>query len=305
MRCIPRTMKRTTLAYSICVALILLVDACSSLPALRTDVPRTAAKLVVGPVNLQTAITKSAQMYSFDEEPSPENEPHVLAQLMDETETTAQRLLTEHLTQRPEFAVVQFADTRRLQADLGNGERPWNEDQLLSLGRVTGADIVVDAHILDYGVVRWQYWVTGWLTHASIATTIVGFASAWNPAAIGAYLAVDATTDFPLWWGGAHAFGWAFRPVRIQMHALQTSPCEGLVWTEQELIIKVPGKALAEYSPEAQRRKDVQLQANLNRALASLAESAEEKLARTPCTESGQPEMISHFSIWSILDFLY
>ena len=128
---------------------------------------------------------------------------------------------------------------------------------------------------------------------------------AWNPAAIGAYLAFDATTDLPIWWGGAQIFGWAFRPVRIQMHALQSSPCEGLVWTEQELVIKVPGKALAEYSPEKQRRKDIQLTVNLDKALGALTESAGEKLSRQPCTESGKPDAISNFSVWSVLDLLY
>jgi hypothetical protein len=229
----------------------------------------------------------------------------VLAQLTDETETTAQRLLTEHLTQRPEFTVVPFADVRRAQADLSGTTRSWSEEHLLSLGHATGADFVVDAHILDYGVVRWQYWVAGWLTHASVATTVVGFASAWNPAAIGAYLAVDATTDLPLWWGGAHVFGWAFRPVRVQLHAFQMISCEGMVLTEQELLLKVPGKTLAGYPPEQQKRKEVQLHVNLDKALAALAERAGKKLAGQPCTETGQPKTISNFSFWSALDLLH
>lgn len=172
-------------------------------------------------------------------------------------------------------------------------------------GRSAGADLIVDAHILDYGVVRWQYAATGLVVHASAELLAVGLASAWNPVALGAWAAFDITTDIPLWFGGAQVSGWAFRPVRIQIHALQIEPCEGMIWTEQELVLKVPGKTLEEYAPEQQRRKEVQLNVNLDKALAALAERAGKTLTRQPCAESGQLDTISNFSVWSVLDFLY
>lgn len=300
-----RIQLNTLPAFRLCVILIFLTSACSGLSDSLTLEPHVPLKLLVGPVSLQAAITESKQIHSFEVAPSPESDPTLLAQLVNETETKAQRLLTEHLARHNGFSVLPFSETRRLQADLGSDKTTWNEEQLVALGRLADVDMVIDAHILDYGVVRWQYWVTGWLTHASIATTIVGLVSAWNPAAIGAYLAFDATTDLPIWWGGAQIFGWAFRPVRIQLHAFQVRPCGGIIWTEQEMVVKVPGKELEAYPPEDQRRKEVQLEANLTKALATFAESAGEKLTRRLCTENGQPESISNFSVWSVLDLLY
>jgi hypothetical protein len=201
--------------------------------------------------------------------------------------------------------VIPFEEARRLHADLAPPHTPLTEAQIAELGRRSGADIVITGLIHDYGKVRWQYWVTGWLTHVTIATSIVGAASGWNPAVIGTYLAVDATTDFPLWWGGGSAFGWAFRPVRLHADATQITNCGGLVWTQEELVVKVPGKALEEYPEDLRRKKEVQLEANLKRAMQSVAETAGEKLALQACDEDGKPEQISTFSILSILDLLY
>ena len=133
----------------------------------------------------------------------------------------------------------------------------------------------------------------------------VGFATAWNPAAIGIYLAVDATTDFPLWYGGASIFGWAFRPVRVHADMVQTRNCRGLIWSHDELVVRVPGKTLADYPPLQQSRKEIQLEANLNRVMGQIAESIGDSLALQPCNSSGMPKRISSFSVRSVLDLLY
>ncbi len=269
------------------------------------EAAKSPLKLVVGPVALDAAITKSTQIHSFDDPPSPETEATVLATLLDETQAHAQQALTAALARHARFTVVPFEDARRAQPDVASPAVAWTHEELLALGRAAQADLVVDAHILDYGVVRWQYWVTGWLAHASIATTIVGLASSWNPAAIGAYLAVDATTDLPLWWGGAQVFGWAFRPVRMQVDVLQLTPCEGLIWNQQELVVKVPGDELAHYTPDERTKKEVQLDINLHRAATAIADDAAAALDRQPCDEQGRPKPIDTFSLWRWLDVLH
>jgi len=286
------------------ICLSLLFSGCATLTGTPTNAQKIPLKVVVGPVSLEAPITKSTQIHSFEEAPSPEAEPVILTQLIDEIQTKAQQLLTENLARQEGLRVVPFAETRRLLADLAPSGTKLEETQLRELANQTGAEFVITVVIHDYGVVRWQYWVTGWLLHVSIATTIVGVATAWNPIAVGAYLAVDATTDFPLWWGGASVFGWAFRPVRVHVDALQFNGCEGLVWTDDELAVKVPGKILAEYSPEDRRKKEIQLEANLNRAMAELAETVGQKLQLQPCIDDGRPTKIGGFSIMSLLDLL-
>ena len=122
---------------------------------------------------------------------------------------------------------------------------------------------------------------------------------------MGAYLAVDATTDFPLWYGGAYIFGWAFRPVRVHVEAVQTTNCRGVVWSEDELAVKVPGKALEEYPPEQQSKKEIQLEVNLRHVMTDIAETVGPKLKLQPCQADGTPKKISSFSVWSVFDLLY
>lgn len=85
---------------------------------------------------LEAAHTKSTQIHSFDEAPSPENEPVILSQLEDEIEVKAQRVLTG-LSQQQGLDVVPFQDTRRISPDIATHAKVWNEEQLLKLGKLT------------------------------------------------------------------------------------------------------------------------------------------------------------------------
>jgi hypothetical protein len=299
MHCCPLIRSTITLGLVLCTV------GCSTLGQPPQETPSAPIKIVVGPVFLEAPITKTSQVRSFDETPSPEQEQVLLPQLIEEIETNAQRLLTEAFFQQKGLTVVPFDDARRLHADLAAPHTPLTDAQISELGRRSGADIVITGLLHDYGAVRWQYWVAGWLTHVTIATSIVGAASGWNPAVIGIYLAVDGATDFPLWWGGASVFGVAFRPVRLHLDATQMTNCEGLTWTKEELAIKVPGTTLAEYPEELRGKKETQLEANLKRAAGNIAEAAGEKLALQACDKDDKPEQINTFSILSILDYLY
>ncbi|MDP3092045.1 MAG: hypothetical protein Q8N04_15330 [Nitrospira sp.] len=81
-------------------------------------------KVVVEPIILEAPITKSTQIHSFDEAPSPEIESVILAQLVDEIQTKAQRLLTEHLARQGGVLVVPFDETRRILADIAPSDSP-------------------------------------------------------------------------------------------------------------------------------------------------------------------------------------
>jgi hypothetical protein len=78
-----------------------------------------------------------------------------------------------------------------------------------------------------------------------------------------------------------------------------------LVWSQQELIVKVPGKALSGYTPDEQRKREIPLDVNLHKAIDILAENSAETLVQQPCNERGEPQKVGGFSFWSWLDFLY
>jgi hypothetical protein len=267
----------------------------------RTGSPLT---IVVGPVTFEAPVTKSKQIYTFEENPDPEVDRQLLPALINDIEVKAQRLVTEKLAAYQGIRVIPFDETRRLLADIASAGTPLTEAQIQTLGQQTGADHVVTGLIHDYGKVRWQYWLAGWVAHVVVATTIVGFATGWNPAAIGAYLAIDATTDFPIWYGGAEIFGFAFRPVRFHLGAVQIRPCPGDIWSRDELMVRVPGKQLEQYPENEQHLKHVQLEANLERAVAAVTEEAAEALEMRPCAQNHEAKPISSFSWASIFDLL-
>jgi hypothetical protein len=128
--------------------------------------PNPPLKVVVAPIALEAAITKSTQIHSFDEAPSPEREPVLLQQLEDEIQVGAQRHLTEQFARQKGFDIVPFRDVRRLSADINLADNPWTEEQHRALGRQMNADFVISGRILDYGHVRWQYSLAGLIVHA-------------------------------------------------------------------------------------------------------------------------------------------
>lgn len=271
------------------IVLPLLTAGCSLLWSRSLPAPDPAMKVLVGPITMDATIKRSTQIHSFEDVPSPEVEPTLRAQLIQEVELHAQSLLTEQLARQEGFEVISFQDARRIQAQLGPLDMRLTKEQLLTLARQTGADVVLFGRIHDYGSLKWQHWVTGWISVASAHTTIVGALTAWNPIAMGGYLAYDLVTDLPLWYGGVYVLGWAFRPVHIELEAIQLAGCEVQSWDDQELVIR-SGKALAAHPPEQRRRKEVQLQVNLEQALQKAAEAAGRELRRQACTTARDDE---------------
>ena len=272
-----------------------------------TDAPDRSASpltIAVGPVTFEAPVTKSPEIYTFENRPDAEMDRQLLPILINDIEVIAQRIYTEQLATHPGIRVIPFDETRRLLADIRSDGKPLTEAQIQTLGQQTGADHVVTGLIHDYGAVRWQYWVSGWLAHASVEGAIVGLATAWNPAALAAYMAIDLATDLPIWYGGAEIFGWAFRPVRLHLDAIQVKPCPGEIWSRDELVVRVPGKRLAEYPKDQQHLKHVQLEANLHKAVEELAVEAADALNVQPCLENGKAKPLRGFSWASLFDLL-
>lgn len=69
-------------------------------------------------------------MQTFEETPPEEIEPVIRAQLSEEVELKAQRLLTEQLAAPPRFRVLSLSEPRRLAGNLGVRRDPLTEAQL-------------------------------------------------------------------------------------------------------------------------------------------------------------------------------
>ena len=241
-------------------------------------------KILVAPVTMEAPIKRSQQIYSFETPPSQETEPSIRAELIQVVEVKAQEVLTQYLAEQPGFTVVPFTEARGLIRNLHLSGLKLDDGQLQALGKEAGADILVSARIGAYGSVPWKYWLTGLATQNVAELIVLGLATGWNPIAIGVWFGTDVLLiDLPLWAGGAYIFGWAFRPVEIEVEAIQIDDCSGQIWKKTEFVNLVPGKTLTQYPPEERKKKEVQLAANLDHAMMNLAESAGKRLRKKPC----------------------
>src|SRR5581483_3206273 len=261
--------------------------------------PSPPLRVLVGPVQMEAPISNSAKIYSFDQKPPKDLEPDIRADLIAFVEAKAQQRLIDHVGDQPGFIVVPFEEARRLVTGAAV-QGPWTTGQLKAIGEQARADIVLSAKILDYGAVPAKYWVTGLVTHSVAGLLVLGFATGWNPAAIGAYIAWE-TPDIFIWGGGAYVLGWAFRPVRIEVDATQLTGCAGETWADQELKITVPHKTLTDYPMEDRQKKEIQLAVNLDAAMEEAAHHIGEELRLQPCTEDGKPAKRKKLGLFTLL----
>jgi len=234
---------------------------------------------------MEAPVTSPSDLATFEESPSSDVASQLLKQLIEEVEVTAQRLMTEELARQPGFLVVPFPDARRLQTNRSVAGKPLDAEGLRELGEEAHADLVVTGRLIDYGVVRWQYWVPGLLVSMLTETLIVGAATGFNPVAMAATAASELLTDVPVWWGGAYIAGWALRPVRLKMEAREVRGCTENPWKEEAVVVLIPGWTLKKVESDERRRKEVQLTVNLTRAATEIAEQAEKELRPAHCAK--------------------
>lgn len=263
--------------------ILLVITGCSSLPFQKVTPPDPPLRLLVTQIRMDAPLTSPTDLHSFDEKPSAEDKPILLEQLIEEVETRAQKLFTEQLAQQPGFIVTPFDETRRMHADIDPSYKWLNKMQRSSLGTKADVDIVLSGRIVDFGKVQWRYWATGLILSITAETLLVGVVTGFNPSIMGIAVASELVTDLPLWWGGAYIAGWALRPVRVKVNALQITGCKQTIWKEQELIVLIPGKSLKKYPAEDRKRKEIQLRVNLDKALMEIAKTAGRKLRLKPC----------------------
>ena len=274
------------IAYLLSALIVLLLTGCNLLPFQKNPPPEIPLKVLVTQMRMEAPLSSPSDLHSFKEPIPREDRPIVLAQLTEELETRAQRLFTEQLAQQEGFIVIPFDNAYQIRTETNSPSQWLNKEQRITMGSQAGADIVISGRILDFGKVQWQYWVTGLLLSMTVETLIVGAATGFNPGIMAIAAASELVTDLPFWWGGAYIAGWAFRPVRINMKAVQISGCEQVIWKEEELMVRIPGKSLKKHSPEEQKRKEVQLGVNLEETLKELAKIAGRELRLKPCKKA-------------------
>lgn len=224
------------------------------------------------PFGLEQDITTLSAVKSVEDRPSPEEESRQVAETLNEVLTDARWFLLSRLATSQQFRFVSLEQTDAVALELGlkRGALP-TPDQLGQLRRRLNADLIVAAQILEYGQIRWQWFVTGAVAELSLETVVIGLATAWNPVIILANVGVDVLVNAALLLGGGYLFGIAFRPVIIEARALETVQGNP-IWQATDGAFYARG-ALKQL-PESERgKKESQLRINLGTAIEGLADS--------------------------------
>lgn len=226
--------------------------------------------VAVLPIGIEVEITSLSYVKSVEEDLSSEDEAQQLADALQQIRTDARRLLQTRLEAGQQFRLVPEEQVEAAVTTLKPGVVPTT-DQLADLRVQLGADLIIVGNILDYGKIRWQYWVPGLIVSMLTETLIVGAATGFNPAVMAATAGSELLTDVPFWWGGAYIGGWAFRPVRVEASAVD--PLDGaVVWDETEAAVYLWGR-LQEVPEEERKKKEVQLGLNLKKAMEDIGDS--------------------------------
>ena len=228
--------------------------------------------MAILPFGIDTDITTLSAVKSVDGTLSGEEETRQVAAVLKEMLADARWLFLSRLATSQKFLFVPLKQTDAVATELQlkPGALPTQE-QLLEFRKRLGADVVVAGNILDYGRVRWQWFVAGAFAELSAETLVIGLATAWNPIGLLANVGVDVLINSAIFFGGGYLFGIAFRPVVVDARAFETT--QGYpVWQSIEGAFYA-WSALKQL-PESERdKKESQLRINLGSAIEGLADS--------------------------------
>lgn len=267
-------MRLLTLCIRLCLVFSILFSGC----AWRQSQPHVECALAerpsvaILPIGIKVDITKLSSVKQVEDALPPEVEARLLAETLQQIRDEATWILQSRLAAGQ---CVLFASDEQVSAavnelELTPGVLP-SAEQLAQLRARTGADLAIVINILDYGKVRWLWAAAGMFADMTMESIIIGLASAWNPTIILANIGFELLTSTPVWFGGAYAFGVAFRPVRVEARAIETM--QGVpVWQETEVAIYAR-EELTRLSESERGKKEWQLRTNLETAMAGLADS--------------------------------
>lgn len=131
-------------------------------------------------------------------------------------------------------------------------------------------DAILFVGIPWYGKTNIIYPIVGLTADIAIETLIIGLVTKWNPTIIWANVGFELITNTPLWFGGSYLFGASMRPVELDVKLWSKDTPEKIRSDDIEIFIS--RKILKEYPEEERKKKNIQLEASLKKAIKELSE---------------------------------
>lgn len=267
------TISVSRLALASCAVIILLTSCVKFEPARQSTLEALDDRpsVAVLPIGFDLDITKLSSVKSVDVTLSPQDEAAQLQAALAGICADARWLLLSRLAagQGFKFVSVEQTDAVAEELELRPGAVPART-QVIEFGRRLGADLVIALNILDYGKVRWQWFLTGAFADLTGETVALGLATAWNPIGILVNTGVTIGVDSVVFFGGGYVLGVSMRPVRVEARAFETE--RGYpIWQAMEQSMYA--RSALKMFPEASRdKKEVQLQLNMAEIMESLGD---------------------------------
>lgn len=261
------------IAFVSCAVTLTLTGCVAFDPVVQSEVQDLSERPIVAilPFDFGLEITNLSTVQSVEEELSAEDEAIKLDEALKEIRSNARWLLLSRLATGNGFRFISIEETDALVKELHIAPNTLpTVEQCAEFRRRSGADFLIAGSILDYGKVRWQFWVPGLIISMMTETLIVGAASGFNPGLMAVTAASELLTDLPVWWGGAYIAGWAFRPVRVEARAFDT--LKGYpIWQSMEESVYAY-EALKLLPEDVRGRKETQLTLNLAEIMESFGD---------------------------------
>lgn len=142
--------------------------------------------------------------------------------------------------------------------------------KLATMATDKNLDAILFVGIPWYGKTNIIYPIVGLTADIAIETLIIGMITKWNPTIIWANVGLELITNTPLWFGGSYLFGASMRPVELDVKLWTKEAPEKIRSDDIEIFIS--RKILKEYPEEERKKKNIQLEASLKKALKELSE---------------------------------
>lgn len=143
-------------------------------------------------------------------------------------------------------------------------------EKLTFIAREKNLDHILFVGIPWYGKTNIIYPIIGLTTDIAVETVIIGVVTKWNPTIIWANVGLELLTNTPLWFGGSYLFGASFRPVELDVKLWSKDTPEKI--NSDDVEIFVSKKILKDYPEEERKKKSVQLEASLKKAINELTD---------------------------------
>lgn len=259
-----------TLAKLKQVLLLLLMStifmSCSQLNLKKKIEPSKPYRIGLLPFDFSAPLTDPEDFMSKDSVPKDQDHKIIVDGQKTKISRFAREYLVEKLKPNNSLELISLDD----QLNTKSFKEKEINAKMATIATDKNLDAILFVGIPWYGKTNIIYPIIGLTADIAIETVIIGLVTKWNPTIIWANVGLELLTNTPLWFGGSYLFGASMRPVELDVRLWSKDKPEEII--SDDVGIFISRKTLKEYPEEERKKKEIQLEASLKKALNELSE---------------------------------